>query len=450
MVEGIHISLSQAAAWLGAEAIGGGGQFHGISSDSRSVAPGSLFVALRGEHHDGHDFVAAAAAAGAAAALVSQRLPLPIPQLLVADTRAALGRLGAAWRRHLGTPLAAITGSNGKTSVKEMSAAILAQSGSVLATRGNLNNDLGVPLTLLRLTREHRAGVIEMGANHPGEIAYLTELTHPNAAVVTNAGPAHLAGFGSVAGVAAAKGEIFHGVMEGGTAVINADDPYADLWRELAAGLHTVSFGLDQAADLMATFSAEAGASQVRLSGLIELDLRLPLAGRHNVYNALAAASLTLSIGADAAAVKAGLEGLVPVAGRLQPRPGRQGAQVIDDAYNANPASVQAALEVLAARPGRRLLVLGDMAELGRDAARLHGEIGAQARRLGIDGLYATGGLAAEAVAEFGPGALHFSDQAALTAALVAELAPDVTVLVKGSRSARMERVVAGIAEGVF
>ncbi len=446
---GIRARLSQVAAWLGAQRSGADGEFFGVGTDTRTLAAGTLFVALRGEHFDGHAYVAQAAERGAVALLVEHAVESPLPQLVVRDTRLALGRLGAAWRLQCNTPLAAITGSNGKTTVKEMTRAILQQRGAVLATEGNLNNDIGVPLMLLRLTPEHRYAVIEMGANHPGEIAYLTELARPDAAVINNAAPAHLAGFGSVDGVAQAKGEIYDGLRENGIAVINADDRYAKLWHDLAGTHRQLSFGMEQGADITAQWEPLANGSRVRMQTPAgELDVVLPLPGRHNVMNALAATALALALEADLAAVSAGLGTMQPVGGRLQSRAGRQGSRLIDDSYNANPASLRAAIEVLAAQAGRRVLVLGDMGELGQQAEALHRDIGTAARAAGIDALYATGPLSLAAVAAFGEGARHYADHAALAAALQQELAPEVTVLIKGSRSARMERVVEALMAG--
>jgi len=319
----------------------------------------------------------------------------------------------------------------------------------VLATQGNLNNDIGVPLTLLQLTPEHKAAVIEMGANHPGEIAYLTELARPDAAVITNAGPAHLEGFGSVAGVARAKGEIYGGLRENGVAVINADDDYAELWRELAGTHRRLCFGLSREADISASWQTHADGTQLQLQTPAGgTEFVLPLSGRHNVLNALAATALALSLGCELAEVSKGLSGMSVVGGRLQRRSGMHGAQLIDDSYNANPASMQAAIDVLAMCKGKRILVVGDMGELGAEAEQLHEQIGSAARKAGIDALYATGPLSRAAAMGFGPAAHYFDDQSALVDALSKELSPDVTVLIKGSRSARMERVVERLLAG--
>jgi UDP-N-acetylmuramoyl-tripeptide--D-alanyl-D-alanine ligase len=446
MAEGIRSTLVQAAAWLGADWVGRNCAFNGVSGDSRQITPGNLFVALRGERHDGHEHVLEAARRGASVALVSRRVPVAIAQILVPDTRIALAQLASAWRAVLGTPLVALTGSNGKTTTKEMIAAVLGQAGPVLATQGNLNNDLGVPYTLLRLTREHRFAVIEMGANHPGEIGFLTAIARPDVALLINAGPAHLEGFGSVEGVARAKAEIFDGLREGGIAVINGDSEFSLLWRTRAAPHRVVAFGLGAEAEVTATWQMQGQGSALRVRygrGAFEASLALP--GRHNVMNALAATAASLALGATPAMVQAGLAAMHPVHGRLEPRRGHGGALIIDDTYNANPASLRAGMDVLAGYGGRRLLVLADMAELGTTGVALHAEAGRAARDLGLDGLFATGELSRHAVETFGPGAQYFPDQASLIAALLPALGPDVTVLVKGSRSRRMEHVVAAL-----
>ncbi len=446
---GIRARLSQAAAWADGRLRGEDVTFTGVCSDSRALAAGNLFVALGGPNHDGHDYVAVAAERGAAAALVERPVAGVLPQIVVDAARTALGRLAAGWRQALGTPLVAVTGSNGKTTVKEMLAAILGQVGPTLATAGNLNNDIGVPLTLLRLDAGHRFGVIEMGANHPNEIAYLTGLARPQVAIVNNAGSAHLEGFGSLEGVARAKGEIYGGLAARGTAVINADDGYADVWKQLAGTRPRLTFGLNGAADVRASYRTDNVGSDLTVTtpnGTFAC--RLPLLGSHNVRNALAAIAGALALGVGHEAMAAGLSGLKPVRGRLAPRQAPNGAVVIDDSYNANPASLRAGIDVLAACAGRRLLILGDMAELGDDAAALHAASGEAARVAGIDGLYAVGPLSHNAVTAFGEGGIHFDSQAALIEALRHQLAPGVTVLVKGSRSARMERVADALCGG--
>ena len=455
------MSLMEAALATGGTALHGNPRIEGVSTDTRTIASGELFIALEGENFDGHEFIEAAAARGAAAAMVNAawadaHAPA-LPALVVADTRLALGALGASWRARFEIPLIGVTGSNGKTTVKEMIAGILrAQAAAdgydpalaVLATTGNLNNDIGLPLMLLRLHGSHRAAVIEMGMNHPGEIAYLTRLARPTVALVNNAQRAHLAGLGGVAEVARAKGEIFDGLREGGTAVINADDPFAGLWREMNAGRRTLAFGLDQPADVRGRVELKALGSVLSIEtpqGAVEATLRVP--GLHNARNALAAAAAALAAGASLAAVSAGLTSFGGVKGRLQARPGVAGAIVIDDSYNANPDSVRAAIDVLAATPGRKILVLGDMGEIGGQAGQFHDEIGGYAKSQGVDQLFALGEHSELASRNFGAGGQHFAGVEALLEALVSQLDGDTVVLVKGSRFMRMERVADAVAD---
>ncbi len=442
-------TLAAFAHDLGAEMRGADVMIDRVVHDSRAVRPGDLYVALRGDRFDGHAFVAQAAQAGAAATLVSHWVDdTALPQLRVEDTLTGLQTLGASWRRQLSMPVVAVTGSNGKTTTKQMLAAIFSARGPVLATRGNLNNHIGVPLTLLSLRAEHRTAVIEMGANHAGEIAQLAAMARPDIGVVTQAGDAHLEGFGSREGVAHAKGELFT-ALDGGIAVINADDAYAGLWMQMASRASKIRFGLKQPADIAASAVTpepfvQGPGSRFRLhtpSG--DVTVRLPVPGAHNVMNALAAAGCAIALGLDVQEIAAGLERVEPAQGRVSWIATAEGARVIDDSYNANPSSLQAGMELLAANAGRRWLVLGGMAELGADAARLHYEAGVAARSLGIDGLYALGSMAAEAARGFGAGARAFDDIAALVDALKPQLDSHTTVLVKGSRSARMERAVA-------
>jgi UDP-N-acetylmuramoyl-tripeptide--D-alanyl-D-alanine ligase len=447
--KGISTMLSTATEWLEARMTGQDVHVDGVCSDSRRVMPGSLFIALRGPNHDGHLHVAAAAAAGAVAALVEHPVDCVLPQIIVSDSRLAMGQLAAAWRRELATPLVAVTGSNGKTTVKEMCAAILGAAGETLATRGNLNNDIGVPLTLLQLQKKHQYGVIEMGANHPGEIAYLTALTHPQVAIINNAAAAHLEGFGSLEGVARAKGEIFEGLTDHGVAVINADDQFAPLWRELTASKQVLSFGLQPYADVTARWQGDIYGSRLQVTTPVDefrLDLALP--GRHNVMNALAAIAAATALNIDSQQIIAGLESMKAVGGRLQARGGINGATVLDDSYNANPDSIRAGLQVLAECSGQRYLALGDMGELGETAAELHRQVGDEAQRAGIDRLYASGELSRGAAEAFGENGHFFAEQQQLIEALLPEMKSDVTVLVKGSRSSHMECVVDAISAG--
>jgi len=394
--------------------------------------------------------VAAAHAAGAAGALVSAAQPAALPQIVVRDTQAALEQAARAWRAHFGGPLIGVAGSNGKTTAKEMTAAILAQAGETLATRGNLNNHIGVPLTLLRLSPAHRFAVIEMGANRAGEVAALVALARPSVGLITNAGAEHLEGFGSLEGVARAEGEMVAGLSDAATAVINADDAFAGLWRRSTLA-RVVTFGVRtradfSASDVQATVGEAGFRTQFRLNAPQgSAAIELALGGAHNVANALAAAAAAASAGATLEHIAAGLATVRAVPGRLQFKQTRGGAWLIDDSYNANPSSVRAAIEVLAGLSGRRWLVLGDMGELGEFATEAHSSIGEFARAQGIERLYASGALMARAVESFGAGARWYPDTTALTAALSEALAgagPAVRLLVKGSRFNRLERVV--------
>jgi len=451
------MSLSQAALAVGGSIRGMDAEFAAVSTDTRTIATGDLFVALSGERFDGHDYLAVAAAQGAVAALVDatwagSHPEAPLPLVITDDTRLGLGRLAAHWRAGFDIPLVGVTGSNGKTTVKEMTAAILrAQAAldgdtgpeAVLATQGNLNNDIGLPMTLLRLRSSHRAAVIEMGMNHPGEIAYLTALARPTVALVNNAQRAHLEGMGGLAEVAEEKGAIYGGLNASGVAVVNADDAYCDYWRGLNVGRTVLSFGLDQAADVAGSYEEKGYASLVRLStpeGAAEF--LLPMPGRHNVRNVLAATAAALAACASLPAVVAGIEGFTGVKGRLQRKAALGGAMLLDDSYNANPDSVCAAIEVLAMTPGRSILVLGDMGEIGERGGQLHDEVGGYAKSRGVDQLFGLGELAETAVHNFGQGGRHFRRVEDLVQALLPELNPDTVVLVKGSRFMRMERVV--------
>jgi UDP-N-acetylmuramoyl-tripeptide--D-alanyl-D-alanine ligase len=442
--------LREAARLLRGEVFGDDIGFAEVSTDSRRLPAGALFVALVGPNFDGHDFIAAARERGACAALVSRQVADPLPQLRVADTLLALGHLGAAWREQFAGPLIALTGSNGKTTLKEMIAAILRVRGPTLATEGNLNNDIGVPLTLLRLGKEHAYAVIEMGANHPCEIAYLTGLANPDVAIVNNAGPCHLEGFGDVAGVARGKGEIFQGLGSDGVAVINRDDAFADYWTGLNPGRRVVGFALDRPADVSGrVLDPTANLIRVRADGE-DSEIRLPLPGRHNALNALAATAATTTVGATLDEVRRGLESLRGVGGRMQRLPGRFGGAVIHDAYNANPASLAAALHSVGAESGRKWLVLGDMLELGPTADELHARSGREAGAAGFERLYGIGEHSRATVAAFGRGGRHCRDAESLIAALTGDLEragePPI-ILVKGSRGMRLERVVVALVE---
>lgn len=435
----IDMNLVETAGLIDGRVRDGDQRFYGASIDSRTVAEGELFVAIRGERFDGHDFVAAAAERGAAAALVEQPVT-GLPSVEVADTRAALGQLGHRWRARMSATVVGITGSNGKTTVKEMIAAILTRRGQTLATRGNYNNDLGVPLTLVRLGTEDRFAVIEMGANRPGEIARLAELAEPVVAVVTNAAAAHLEGFGTLEGVARAKGELFATLPGDGVAVINADDNFAPLWRELAGDRRVISFGLTGDADVRASELDDTSFTLHTRGEEARVTLRLP--GVHNVSNALAAAACAAALESGIDDVVAGLAQVEIPAGRMQRRTADSGALLLDDSYNANPASLAAGLEVLIELPGEHWLVLGDMGELGPDSGSLHREAGTMVTTAGVNRLYTLGPLAALAAACFDGDARCFYDRDELISGLKRDLHEGVACLIKGSRAMGMEHVV--------
>ncbi len=437
------MTLARAADMLGVPLYGPDAPVGGVSTDTRRMTPDALFFALRGDRFDAHQVLDRESDLPLAGVVVERPVKHPAPQLLVEDSRRALGRLAAAWRRTFAGTVIGLTGSNGKTTVKQMLAAILETEGPTLATQGNLNNDIGMPLTLLRLAAEHRYAVIEMGANHFGEIAYLAGLARPDVALVTNAGAAHLEGFGDVAGVARAKGELFEALAAGAVAVINADDPWADYWRGLVADHRLLSFGQAAGADVRVI---DVERPRLAIAGR-EVALSLPLPGRHNVMNAAAAAAVAWALEIAPERIAEGLARTEPVAGRLTHLQGIGGAMLIDDSYNANPDSVGAAIEFLANRPGVRYLVLGDLAELGPSAAEALGRLGEQARASGIDALLTMGDLARHASKAFGSGGVHFDSVEALVNALEPHLGLGVTVLVKGSRSAGMERVVEALQD---
>ena len=448
--------LSELCKPLQAESLHGDAGFTRVSTDTRSVAQGDLFVALVGERFDAHDFAQQAVDAGAVGLVVNRALNISIPQLIVADTRIALGRIAEYNRTFFNGTLFAVTGSSGKTTVKEMLASVLAGAGSVLATKGNLNNDIGVPLTLLEIAPTHNYAVIEMGASGPNEIRYSVGLAHPDIAMVNNAMEAHLSGFGSLQGVVEAKGEIYDGLSPIGTAVVNLDDPHAQHWIKRVGDKTLLTFGVDNT-------DADVQALQLRMqkNGCYAFcikyedkfeEVRLNVLGRHNVANALAAASLALADGLSLSTIASGLERFTPVKGRMFTLKGLSGSHIIDDSYNANPGSMMAAIRALNELQGERVLVLGDMAELGEDAQSIHHEIGQFAAEQNIERLFAVGPLSLNAVEGYrqshGLMAEHFDDQQALVAALKPLLHADMTLLIKGSRSAAMDRVVSVLKEG--
>ena len=443
------MSLQDAAPMAGGRATGGNPVFTGVSTDTRSLRVGELFVALRGERFDGHAFLEQAKAAGAVAAMVDSgyRSAAPLPTLTVDDTKLALGKLARAWRASFAPVLIAVTGSNGKTTVKEMLAAILvrhAGKDAVLATAGNLNNDIGLPLTLLRLGKQHQWCAIELGMNHKGEIAYLAGIAQPTVALVNNAQREHLEFMRSVDEVAAENACIYDALPAGGVAVVNADDAHAALFRKAAGKRRVVDFGLAGAASVTGGYTLKHLSSEIRIrTAEGEAPATLAIPGLHNVRNALAAAACAHAAGIGLKSIGEGLSAFRPYAGRLQVKQTAGGLTIVDDSYNANPDSVRAAIEVLAGCPRPTVLVLGDMGEVGAQGPAFHREVAEYARARGVDSLLALGEASREAVAAFGAGAQHFQSVADLVAAVRGK-----TVLVKGSRFMRMERVVAALTGG--
>jgi UDP-N-acetylmuramoyl-tripeptide--D-alanyl-D-alanine ligase len=434
------------ASAMPTEVIGDGrGGFTAVSTDSRTLTEGALFVALSGDHFDGHDYVARAFERGAAAALVEHRVDVDGPQLIVADSKRAFGVAAGVWRSRFSLPVIAVAGSNGKTTVTQMIAAILSAAygeKSRLATHGNLNNDIGVPLMLWQLSKQHRAAVFEVGMNHPGEIAYLAQLVQPTVALVNNAQREHQEFMQSVEATAFENGETLAALSDDGVAVFPADDPCAAIWRQLAGTRRVIDFALKAYAVVTATFQPDNDGMQISMAtpyGVI--DVRLAVGGEHNVRNALAAAACAIAADVGPEAISTGLNAWRPVTGRgVKLR--TNDCEVIDDTYNANPDSVLAAIDLLAAAPTPRVLVLGDMGEVGVRGPEFHREVGHYAREREIDALFAIGPLTHETVQAFGPHAAHFDDINALIAALRPSLQPGTTVLIKGSRFMQMERVV--------
>ena len=417
----------------------------GVSTDTRNLRMGDVFVALQGENFDGHKFIDSSIEHIARGVLVHKTVETKLPLVKVENTLTGLTRWAHTWRNKVQPTLVAITGSNGKTTVKQMIHSILSQQGKVCATKGNLNNHIGVPLTLLTMREHDQFAVIEMGANHHGEIRNLSQLTEPNVAVITNAGPAHLEGFGSVQGVAKAKGEIIEGLMQNGTFVINADDEYFDYWMQQAKHLHVMSFGFGDNAHIKGRALSDR---TLAISTPDEdFEVNLPMLGKHNMYNALAATAAVRALQVEVSKIRTGLQNTDQVSGRLQIKPGILGATIIDDTYNANPASLQAAIDVLCSQKGEPWLVLGDMGELGQDAKLIHANMGEAARAAGVKKLFGLGELAAHAVNAFGESGLHFQRHEELGKELLNQLNGDCCILVKGSRTMHMEDVVKLVAQ---
>jgi UDP-N-acetylmuramoyl-tripeptide--D-alanyl-D-alanine ligase len=422
--------------------------FCGVTIDSRESSQGMLFVAIKGENFDGHQFVEAAYRGGAVVALVETRQPCAIAQLVVDDCRRAMGRLANYWRRHCDPCVIALTGSNGKTTVKEMLYQVLARRASTLATRGNYNNDIGLPLTLFTLSPSHRFAVIEMGANHRGEIARLAEIAEPDIVYVNNVAAAHLAGFGDIQGVIEAKGELYAYCGPEQKALFNVDEAASGYWREHCAARTQLDCGIDQPADVSARWTSRGEGVDVEFTYLGETQrCELAVIGEHNVRNALAAVSLALLAGSELASAVAGLAGFLGVEGRLQTLPGPAHSRLIDDSYNANPNSLEAGIKVLCSLQGAHWLALGDMAELGAEAVELHRQAGRDARRLGVEKLFGLGEMSCIASREFGDGGSCHDDIDDIAGAILAHIHPGVNLLVKGSRAAGMERLVARLTQ---
>ncbi|MBX9675884.1 MAG: UDP-N-acetylmuramoyl-tripeptide--D-alanyl-D-alanine ligase [Methylotenera sp.] len=441
------MQLSTIAKAVNGKLLGEDVEIQSIGTDSRAIISNQLFVAIKGENFDGNQFAETAIGQGAAAVLVSHAQTLARPAVVVGDTRLALGHLAQFWRKQFDVPVIAITGSNGKTTTKEMLSAILVAATKDLdrvhATVGNLNNDIGMPFTLLKMRKEHAYAVIEMGMNHLGEINYLTKIAQPTVALIINAGTAHIGELGSRDNIAKAKGEIFNGLSASGIAVINADDAFFAYWQSLNTDKKVITFGLNQTADVTASYAEVDGVSHVQLTtpnGTEKFNLNI--LGKHNIANALAASAAAVALGVSNQDIANGLQNMQAVHSRLQRKAGLNGALLIDDTYNANPDSMKAAIDVLAAIGGARVFVMGDMGELGADAVTMHAEIGTYAKQNGVKNLLAFGALSIHAANAFGAGAQHFSTLEDVISNTKKLMQAHTTVLVKGSRFMKMERVV--------
>jgi UDP-N-acetylmuramoyl-tripeptide--D-alanyl-D-alanine ligase len=448
----IPLQTKEIAQLVQGQLVGADIQIQSVSTDSRNITQGDLFIALKGPNFDGHQFAADVISKGAVALIVDQQLPVAVPQIIVADTRLALGALGAAVKQKVNPKSVAVTGSVGKTTVKEMMAAILDRIGNVLATAGNFNNDIGAPLTLLRLTEQHQYAVMELGANHLGEIAYTSSLVKPEVSIITNVAAAHLEGFGDLFGVARAKGEIYGSLGQDGVAIVPLDSEFSDYWLKRLQDKTVLTFSSTQPADFNAEHIVlnEQGCASFDLvcpQGRIFIQLVLP--GKHNVANALAAAAATLALGASLTDVQLGLAAMKPVKGRINVTQASDKLRLIDDTYNANSESTKAAIDLLATYPGFRVLVFGDMGELGADARLYHEEVGLYAKQKGINLLFTLGVLSQSASDLFNGQGAHFSSRQQLIQKLspILDEQSSSTVLVKGSRSAKMELVVQDLLE---
>jgi UDP-N-acetylmuramoyl-tripeptide--D-alanyl-D-alanine ligase len=448
----ITMRLSQAAETLQGKFTGKDVSFIGCSTDTRTIRRENLFIALRGINFDGHSYISSAKDNGACAAMVENHSSVEmLPLLVINDAIQAMGLLAENWRDRFKLPVVAITGSNGKTTVKEMVASILGLNASVLSTQGNLNNNIGVPLTLFKLGSEHQYAVIEMGANHAGEIKWLSQIAKPNIALITQCAPAHLEGFKTVDGVASAKAEIYSGLCENGIAIINADDKYSKYWKDVASKYKQISFGIENKADITAS-EISFDVTNGRTSFVINfpekiISTSIPLSGVHNVQNSIAAAACCIAAGIPVLDIIKGLENIEPISGRMQLITTKNGIRILNDTYNANPASLNAGLQVLSNYIGIRWLILGDMRELGKNSAEYHRQAGENAREFGVQRLYALGDLSQYALEGFGNGAFHFSNAEDLISAVKQNISSEITIMVKGSRSMGMEKIVTSLME---
>jgi UDP-N-acetylmuramoyl-tripeptide--D-alanyl-D-alanine ligase len=446
----MKISLKRLCQWLDITKEITNADCCSISIDSRHMDPGALFVAVQGENFDGHDFIEQAASKGAVAAIVSRHIETALPTLLVKDTRAALGLIAKKWREQWSLPVIAVTGSCGKTSTKSLIASILGCAGRSIATEGTLNNDIGVPLTVLRLAENQQYAVFELGANHEGEIMYLADIAKPTVSIITNAGAAHLEGFGSIEGVVRAKSEIYQALDSSGIAVLNSDDAHADFWRTVIDGRKTLTFSMYRDADFYARdidLDAQGHPHFTMVTPQGELSITLPLVGKHHVANALAAAAACFAVNISLETIQKGLESSEPINKRLVVQKSSHGATIIDDTYNANPLSMYAALEVLTHYAGEKIFVLGDMGELGAVIEESHRDVGYKAKQLGVHRLYAVGQFSRFTAEAFGHDGQYFRNKQDLVVAIKKILNSNMTVLIKGSRSAKMEEVVAALME---
>ena len=447
----IKMTLTEIATSVHGTLIGHNCEINGLSIDTRTLQNGQLYVAIEGKNFDGHDFVELAEHQGASAVIVHQKMATNLPQILVEDTHLALAQIAGAWRERMNLKVIGVTGSNGKTTTKEMLASILSVNDDVLFTQGNLNNDIGVPLTLLNLSPNHRYAVIEMGANHVSEIAYTSQFAKADVAIVTNVGAAHLEGFGSIENIAKAKGEIVEALGSDGVAILNADDVFFDYWTGVVENRKSLSFGIENTADVFAENIVTQCASDRFVSqfDLIfdgeRIRIDLPLVGKHNVLNALGAGASSLVLGISLPQIKQGLEKMLPVNGRLQLQTGYLGCKIINDTYNANTSSLKVALDVLAQCEGEHWVVLGAFGELGEESDRLHTEMGGTLKKYNIKGLFAVGEKMTHTVTAFGENGYYFASQDELLKALIPRLTGNETLLIKGSRAQRMENIAAAL-----